>query len=107
MRILLRKPFLSFARTMIVAAAGVLALLFATPSSSAACVPVPTGAVAWWPLDGNASNAIANDSGVIVGNPVFTNGLVGQAMFFDGVGDGVESQPTNSLNVGTNDGFTV
>src|SRR6266852_8738540 len=71
------------------------------------CVPPPDGLAAWWPFDGNTADFTSGSVGVIVGNPVFTNGLVGQAMFFDGNGDGVMSTPTNSLNVGTTGGFSI
>ena len=47
----------------------------------------------WWRLDGDASGVLPGNNGVIVGNPVFTNGLVGQALYFDGADDGVKIKP--------------
>ncbi len=75
-------------------------------SGKSGCTPL-AGTVASWPFDGDTVDRVFATTGVILGNPVFTNGLVGQALFFDGVGDGVASMPTNSLDVGTNDGFSV
>jgi uncharacterized repeat protein (TIGR01451 family) len=66
----------------------------------------PAGLAGWWPFEGNLQDHGQTNFGVFTGNPVFTNGLVGQAVFFNGGTDGVKIAATNALNVGTNDGFT-
>src|SRR5439155_330757 len=50
---------------------------------SASCAPLASGAVGWWRLDGNANGALPGNNGVLVGGPVFTNGLVGQALYLN------------------------
>jgi uncharacterized repeat protein (TIGR01451 family) len=67
---------------------------------------LPGGLVAWWPLDGNTLDAVGTNHGGLLGNPVFTNGFVGQGMFFDGNNDAVTIPVSPELNVGTNDGYT-
>jgi uncharacterized repeat protein (TIGR01451 family) len=71
-------------------------------SESSQCV-TPTGLAAWFPLQGSTTSLVGTNTGTIIGNPVFTNGFVGQAMFFDGNNDGVQIP---GLNLGTNDGLS-
>lgn len=68
----------------------------------------PPGLVAWWPLDGSVADNVGTNSGASTGGPFFTNGLVGQALAFDGNDDTVRIPASPALNVGTAPaGFTV
>jgi hypothetical protein len=57
-------------------------------------------------IDGDTLDNFNTNHGTIVGNPRFTNGLAGQAMFFDGVDDGVRMNVSPELNWATLDAFT-
>jgi uncharacterized repeat protein (TIGR01451 family) len=76
------------------------------PVGSSNCSP-PPGMTGWWPLDDNLLDIISTNVGRFTGNPVFTNGQVGRALFFDGTDDGVRFSASPSLNVGTNQGFSL
>jgi len=57
------------------------------------CSPPPSGMVAWWPGDGNATDIIGNNSGVVLGGAGFATGVAGQAFSFDGSTTGVMTAP--------------
>jgi hypothetical protein len=77
------------------------ALLSAQPT----CVSPPTGLVAWWRAEGNASDSVDGASGVIYDGVAFAPGRVGQAFAFNGttgainVPDAPALMLTNSLTV--------
>jgi hypothetical protein len=50
-------------------------------------VPVPPGAVSWWPAGGNANDAIGNNDGSLRGEITFAPGKVGQGFSQDGYVD--------------------
>jgi hypothetical protein len=53
--------------------------------------PSTAGLIAQYKLDGNVLDSSGNNlNGTIVGNPVFTPGIAGQALTFDGSGDYVD-----------------
>jgi hypothetical protein len=56
--------------------------------SPAGCVPLPAGAIAWWPFDERggkvASDIVGNNSGVHVNGPQPTIGIVDGALQFHG-----------------------
>jgi hypothetical protein len=60
------------------------------PPNAATCSPLATGAVAWWPGDGNAKEIIAGLDGTLVGGLGFTNAEVNKGFMFDGVDDAVD-----------------
>lgn len=62
----------------------------AAEESAGRCFPVPPGAVAWWPADGDARNARGSRSGPLVGDAGFTEGRWGGAFRLDGSGDRIE-----------------
>ncbi len=47
-------------------------------------VSAPQGLVSWWSGDGNAVDSIGGNNGIVQGGLVYTNGMVGQALSFDG-----------------------
>ena len=50
-----------------------------------ACIPPPTGIVAWWRAEGDSTlDIVGGNNGVFLGEPSFTTGKVGQAFNFDG-----------------------
>jgi hypothetical protein len=52
------------------------------------CLAPPTGLIAWWAGDGNASSLVGGLEGTLEGGASFTNGgYVGSAFHFDGVND--------------------
>ncbi len=53
--------------------------------TGSACVAPPSGAVAWYPGDGNANDIIAGHDGVLQNGVTFAPGIVGEAFSFDGV----------------------
>ena len=65
------------------------------------------GLVSWWPGEGNANDVIGTNNGTAVGGLSYTNGEVGQAFQLDGTSGYVDVPASGSLNVGTNNGFTV
>jgi hypothetical protein len=71
------------------------------------CVDAPEGLIAWWPLDNNTLDRIGTNDGTLVNGPVFTSGLVDQALSFDGADDAVRIAPSPSLDVGLSDGLTI
>jgi Concanavalin A-like lectin/glucanases superfamily/Immunoglobulin domain/Immunoglobulin I-set domain len=71
------------------------------------CDPVSSGLVSWWPGEGNANDVIGGNNGMVIGGLSYTNGEVGQAFQLDGTSGYVDVPASGSLNVGTNNGFTV
>jgi hypothetical protein len=63
---------------------------FCMPPNATTCSPLRSGAVAWWPGDGNANEVIAGLDGTLVGGLGFTNAEVGKGFNFDGMDDAVD-----------------
>ena len=59
---------------------------------------IPSGAVGYWKLNGNADSLIGPDG--VNNGAVVTDGKIGTALDFDGVGDYVEVVDDNSLDLG-------
>ena len=59
----------------------------------------PGGMVSWWPGDGNASDIVDGNHGILSGDTTFTGGIVGQAFSFDGTGDFVLVADNPNLNI--------
>jgi Tol biopolymer transport system component len=51
------------------------------------CADLPSGAISWWPGEGNAVDKIGGNDGIPIGGTTFVPGLVGEAFSFDGVDD--------------------
>lgn len=65
------------------------------------CVAAPSGLVAWWRADGDASDRAGGHDGTLAGGVAFGAGEVGGAFTFNGV-DGLVSVPaSNDLNLRT------
>jgi PKD repeat protein len=61
-----------------------------SPESSPRCVPTPSGLIAWWKGEGDASDATGSYPGTLVNGVRFEPGKVGAAFSFDGDDDYVE-----------------
>ena len=55
-----------------------------TVSTAPGCVQQPSGLVAWWPGDDNATDIIGGNDGTWNGNLAYASGEVNQAFSFDG-----------------------
>jgi hypothetical protein len=72
------------------------------------CTPAPAGIVAWWPGDGNASDAADHNNGTLLDGITFAGGITGQAFASSSTnGPGVFVPASASLNVGAGNGFTL
>ena len=63
------------------------------------CVSAPSGLVAWWKGEGDASDAVGANNGTLVNGATFATGKVGQAFSLDGVDDYIDVPPATSLNL--------
>src|SRR5262249_34865829 len=54
---------------------------------TAGCVPPPSGAVSWWPGDGNANDIIGGQDGTLTNGLGFASAEVLQGFSYDGVDD--------------------
>lgn len=84
------------------------ALLLANPGrlNAAACVPLPSGIVAWWPGEGNAQDAQGTNNGTFA-NPQYGPGEVGSAFSFDGTGNNIRIPASPAMDVGGGNGMTI
>jgi hypothetical protein len=73
----------------------------------AACTPAPTGIVAWWPGEANATDIVGTNNGVLDGTVGFAAGEVGQSFRFTTTNADVKVLASPSLNVGAASGFTL
>ena len=63
------------------------------------CQPPPSGLISWWPGDGNASDIVGTNNGVLEGWPTATApGLVGTAFGFNGASSYVQIPDSPSLH---------
>ncbi len=74
---------------------------------SGACTPAPSGLVSWWRAEGNANDSIGTNNGTSTGGITYTNGEVGQAFVFNNTTSYIPVPASPSLNIGTNNGFTI
>jgi hypothetical protein len=65
-------------------------LLISAPARiAAACAPVPSGLIAWWPGDANATDSVMKHPGAFEGNTGLAVGKAGLAFSFDGDADSI------------------
>ncbi len=79
--------------------------LIVNPASP--CAPVAPGLVSWWRGEGDASDFVGINNGVLEGGMAFATGEVGQAFSFNGTNADVRVPASASLNVGLAGGFTI
>jgi hypothetical protein len=78
-----------------------------TVNSGPPCAPVQAGLVSWWPGEGDASDNIETNNGVLVGGVSFAPGEVGEAFSLNGSNALISVQGSSSLNIGASNGFTI
>ena len=71
------------------------------------CTPPASGIVGWWPAEGNASDVIGTNAGVLIGGMSFSPGEVGRAFNFNNTNAYVSVPGSASLDVGSGNGFTL
>ena len=71
------------------------------------CVPPPAGLVSWWRGEGEATDTIGTNNGVLEGAVGFAAGEVDQALSFNGTNADVKIPASDSLNLGLAGGFTI
>jgi hypothetical protein len=83
----------SIARSILVTTVlcGAGANLLGEDFSKRSCAPLPSGAVSWWPGDGNTDDIVGSNHGQLVGGAKFSPGFVGEAFKFDGINDYFQS----------------
>ncbi|MBI3850912.1 MAG: tandem-95 repeat protein [Verrucomicrobia bacterium] len=72
-----------------------------------ACITPPPGLVGWWPAEGNGAELVGSNTAVLLNGATFTNGVVGEAFFFDGVDDRVIVSNAAALNFGPGQNFSI
>ena len=60
------------------------------PPHATTCISAPSGAVAWWPGDGNTNDVVSGWNGTALGGLTYTTGEVDQAFSLDGVDSAVD-----------------
>jgi uncharacterized repeat protein (TIGR01451 family) len=75
-------------------------------SPTAAHCPLPPNLAGWWPFDGNTADISGGNSGFFFGDPNFTPGFIGQALFFDGSDEAVRIPVSPALDFGQQPGMT-
>jgi subtilase family serine protease len=78
-----------------------------TVSLAPPCDSPPSGLVSWWQAEGNANDSFGTNNGVLEGGLGFAPGEVGLAFFFNNTNDDAKIPASQSLNVGTGNGFTL
>jgi hypothetical protein len=73
------------------------------PSASpvAGCAPAPSGIVAWWRAEDDATDAIGGHDGALQGGATFGEGKVGRAFTFDGATQYMSVSPSTALQLRT------
>jgi hypothetical protein len=79
----------------------VVMLVAAVPSAAS------PGLIHWWKADGDATDSVAGNNGILIGDTTFGAGHSGQAFSFDGNGDAVAVQPPNPDDHLFSGSFTV
>src|SRR5437773_7138412 len=62
------------------------------------CIAKPAGLVSWWRGEGDATDSMGTNNGVLLGNVAFTKGMVGQAFLLNGNGAYIRVPHSPSLN---------
>jgi uncharacterized repeat protein (TIGR02543 family) len=82
-------------------------LLFQITASGQPCLTAASNLLSWWAAESNAQDTMGLNHGVLVNGIGFAPGEVGQAFDFSTNTAHVRIPASASLNVGTNNGFTV
>jgi RecA/RadA recombinase len=78
-----------------------------TVVASSVCDTPPSGLVSWWRAEGDASDALGANNGMLENGVSFGVGAVGLAFDFTNGTGYVQVPASGSLNVGSSNGFTI
>jgi concanavalin A-like lectin/glucanase superfamily protein/putative metal-binding protein len=97
------RPFLKAALL-----AGFILLVVIAPAHAqpSACVPPPSGLVAWWPADVDAGDIWGANPGTLTNGASIVPGISGNAFSLDGIDDFIDLNNGPSMDFGTGD-FTI
>jgi len=70
-------------------------------------IPGIGGMVAWWPFDNSGVDIYGGHDSVPLGNIAYLPGMVGSAIYCDGVGTSIEVPPCPELEFTNGPGFTI
>jgi hypothetical protein len=79
----------------------------ATAPAGVACAGPATGKVSCWAAEGNATDSVGSNNGVLQNGVTFAAGVVGSAFKFDGVDDIVSVANNASINFAPGDAMSV
>jgi hypothetical protein len=71
------------------------------------CTPPPSGLVSWWRAEGDATDEVGGNNGMITGAVSFASGEVGQAFHFTDTNEDIVIPASSNLNVGLGAGLTL
>ena len=71
------------------------------------CTSAPAGLVGWWRGEGNASDAVDGNNGMLAGGISFSLGEVGQGFYFNNTNADVRIPASPGLDVGAGNGLTL
>lgn len=70
-----------------------------TVNDAPSCVTPPAGLISWWRAEGNGLDEVGGNSGTLSGDATYAASKVGQGFVFDGGGDRLLLQQTESLQL--------
>ncbi len=79
----------------------------ATQPTTTNCIPLPAGAIAWWRAEYNASDAVGNNNGSLLGDFSFEPGEVGRAFSFEGSQDFIAIPYSPTYDFSPSNEFTL
>jgi hypothetical protein len=102
------RPLLTLAASFTIALASLSAGLvpIANAGGGLVCKPPPSGLVAWWPGDGDATDIAGNHDGTLMNGADFAPGIVDPAFRLDGIDDFVRVPDRQAWTLGR-DAFTI
>ena len=81
--------------------------LFRAPVYGDGCVAPPSGLVAWWPLEGKATDLVGNHTGTIIGTVTPISAEVGLGLALEDVPSGISVPDAPDLNFGPHADFSI
>jgi hypothetical protein len=67
----------------------------------------PPGLAAWWRWEGNGEDVFLRNPAQLLGNPVFVNGEVGQALALNGANQAAKVPASATLDLGAGSGLSI
>jgi hypothetical protein len=94
-------------RTLVALVLSSLVVMAQGLGAASPCVTPPAGLVSWWRAEGDGTDFVGNNDGVLQGGVTFAVGEVGQAFSFNGVDGNVQVPASATLDVGRGAGLTI